>query len=56
MRQSRLTFRGEFFNLFNTTNFTAPTTDFRSANFGRVGSTFDPRAVQFALRLSVLRK
>ncbi len=49
---SRLTFRGEFFNLFNTTNFTAPTTDFRSANFGRVGSTFDPRAVQLALRLS----
>jgi hypothetical protein len=50
--QSRLTFRAEAFNLFNTTNFTAPTTDLRSANFGRVGSTFDPRAIQLALRLS----
>lgn len=50
--QSRLTFRGEAFNLFNRTNFTAPTTDLRSANFGRVSSTFDPRAVQFALRLT----
>lgn len=49
---SRLTFRGEFFNLFNKTNFTAPTSDIRSANFGRVGSTFDPRAIQFALRLA----
>ncbi len=50
--QSRLTFRAEAFNLFNTTNFTAPTTDLRSANFGRVSSTFDPRAIQLALRLS----
>jgi len=48
---SRLTFRGEFFNLLNHTNFTAPTTDLRSANFGRVTSTFDPRAIQLALRL-----
>jgi hypothetical protein len=49
---SRLTFRAEAFNLFNTTNFTAPNTDLRSANFGRVSSTFDPRAVQLALRLA----
>lgn len=49
---SRLTFRAEAFNLFNTTNFTAPSTDLRSANFGRVASTFDPRAVQLALRLT----
>jgi hypothetical protein len=49
---SRLTFRAEAFNLFNKTNFTAPTTDIRSANFGRVGSTFDPRAIQLALRFA----
>ena len=50
--QSRLTFRAEAFNLLNTTNFTAPTTDLRSGNFGRVTSTFDPRAIQLALRLA----
>jgi hypothetical protein len=49
---SRLTFRAEGFNLLNTTNFTAPNTDLRSANFGRVSSTFDPRAIQLALRFS----
>jgi hypothetical protein len=50
--QSRLTFRAEAFNLLNTTNFTAPTTDVRSGNFGRVTSTFDARAIQLALRLA----
>lgn len=48
---SRLQFRGEFFNFFNRTNFGAPTVDLRSANFGRVTSTFDPRIVQLALKL-----
>lgn len=44
-------FRGEFYNLFNQTNFTIPTVDLSSANFGRSGSTFDPRYIQFALEL-----
>ena len=48
---ARLEFRTEFFNFFNRTNFSAPTTDARSAAFGRVTSTFDPRIVQFALKL-----
>ena len=48
----RLTFRGEFYNLFNQTNFLAPTTDLSSANFGRVAGTFDPRFVQLALKLT----
>jgi hypothetical protein len=47
----RLQFRAEFFNLFNRTNFQAPTVDRRSAAYGRVGSTFDPRIIQFALKL-----
>jgi Carboxypeptidase regulatory-like domain len=47
---SRLEFRTEFFNLFNKTNFGAPTVDRRSAAFGRVSSTFDPRIIQFALK------
>lgn len=48
---ARLQFRGEFYNLLNKTNFTAPTVDLSSASFGRSGSTFDPRYVQFALKL-----
>jgi hypothetical protein len=49
--QSRLTFRAEFFNLFNRTNFNAPVVDRRNAAFGRVTSTFDPRLIQLALKL-----
>ena len=48
----RLMARGEFFNFFNKTNFSAPNSDLNSANFGRVSSTFDPRIVQVALKLS----
>ncbi|MBO0723157.1 MAG: TonB-dependent receptor, partial [Blastocatellia bacterium] len=47
---ARLEFRAEFFNFFNQTNFNAPTFDLRSAAFGRVSSTFDPRIIQFALK------
>ncbi|MFN0101487.1 MAG: carboxypeptidase regulatory-like domain-containing protein [Bryobacteraceae bacterium] len=49
---ARLTFRSEFYNLFNQTNFAAPDVNFASATFGRVSSTFDPRFVQLALKLS----
>jgi hypothetical protein len=48
---ARLQFRSEFYNLFNRTNFTAPTVDLSSANFGRVSSTMDPRFIQLALKL-----
>ncbi len=48
---ARLQFRAEFYNLFNNTNFNAPTVDISSANFGRSTSTFDPRFVQFGLKL-----
>ena len=49
---ARLTFRGEFYNLLNQTNFGAPTVDVTNAAFGRVGSTFEPRFAQLALKLS----
>ena len=49
---ARLQFRGEFYNLFNKTNFGAPDVNLASANFGRVGATLDPRFVQLALKLS----
>lgn len=49
---ARLTVRGEFYNLFNQTNFSAPDVNFANAAFGRVSSTFDPRFVQIALKLA----
>ena len=49
---SRLTFRGEFYNLLNQTNFAAPDVNLANASFGRVSSTFDPRFVQLGLKLA----
>jgi hypothetical protein len=48
---ARLQFRGEFYNLFNKTNFQAPQVNIAAANFGRSTSTEDPRYVQLALKL-----
>jgi len=49
---ARLTFRSEFYNLLNHKNFAAPDVNIANATFGRVSSTFDPRFVQMALKLS----
>lgn len=46
----RLQLRGEAFNLFNTTNFRAVSTNVTAANFGQVTSTRDPRTMQLALK------
>jgi len=63
----KLEIRGEFFNLFNHTNFTNPGivnngnsifssvatgTNINSSQFGQITSTFDPRIIQLAMRLS----
>jgi outer membrane receptor protein involved in Fe transport len=63
----KLEFRAEFFNLFNHVNFTNPSvtnngdgtfsggaagTNINSSQFGQITSTFDPRIIQLALRLS----
>jgi hypothetical protein len=62
-----LEFRGDFFNIFNHTNFTNPGvvnnlngtfsgggagTNLNSSQFGQVTSTFDQRIIQLAFRLS----
>ncbi len=48
-----LRFRSEFFNLYNTVNFTAPVTSLSSAAFGRyVSNATSPRVIQFSLKLT----
>jgi hypothetical protein len=47
----KIQFRAEFFNVFNHTNFTAPTTDRNSGAFGTIRGTLAPRQIQFALKL-----
>jgi len=50
---SNLEFRVEFFNAFNTTQFSNPVTNFSSAAFGTITSTaVSPRIVQMALKFN----
>ncbi|MGH9632560.1 MAG: TonB-dependent receptor domain-containing protein [Bryobacteraceae bacterium] len=46
-----LQFRAEFFNLFNNVNFSGPSTNRSSAQFGRITLAGDPRILQFALKV-----
>jgi len=46
-------FRAEFFNAFNHTQFSNPSTNVSSAAFGTITSTaVNPRIIQFALKLN----
>lgn len=48
----RVQFRGELFNLFNTTNLGAPNSNVSSGSFGQITSLATPaRQIQFALKL-----
>jgi hypothetical protein len=47
----RLEFRGEAFNTFNKTNFTAPASVISNSNFGTIISTFPARQIQSGLKL-----
>jgi hypothetical protein len=48
-----LEFRAEFFNAFNTPQFSSPATNVSAANFGVISSTaVSPRIVQMALKLN----
>jgi len=52
--QRNLEFRAEFFNAFNIVNYAAPNSDFSSATFGKVTSTYvtnRPRQIQFGLKI-----
>ncbi len=43
--------RAEFFNVFNHTEFANPSTNVSSSLFGQITTTFDPRIIQFGLKL-----
>jgi hypothetical protein len=47
----KIQFRGEFFNVFNHTNFNGVVTSFGAGNFGQVTSAKDPREIELVLRL-----
>jgi hypothetical protein len=44
-------FRAESFNTFNHTEFNGVDTGSTDSNFGQVTSTYDPRELQFGLKL-----
>lgn len=46
-----LEFRAEAFNLFNRTNFRAPNGNRSSAGYGTITASYDPRILQFALKV-----
>jgi hypothetical protein len=51
-RESRLEFRAEVFNLLNKTNFRAANANRSAAGFGTITQTYDPRQIQFGVKLS----
>ena len=46
----RIEFRGEFFNLFNRTNFGVPNSTRSASAFGTIRSTWPARMIQLALK------
>ena len=44
--------RGEFFNLLNRTNFRAPNGNRSNAAYGTITTTYDPRIIQFGLKVN----
>ena len=50
--RANLQFRAEFFNLFNNVNFKLPNARLTSSAFGRITSAYDPRIIQFAMKLA----
>lgn len=52
--RTRVEFRGELFNILNKTNFQPPNINLSSGvgSFGKITSTFDPRIIQFSLKVS----
>lgn len=47
----KMELRAEFFNILNSVQFRDPSTSINSGTFGQISTTFDPRIIQFGLRL-----
>jgi hypothetical protein len=47
----KIEFRGEFYNLTNTPQFSNPSTNLNSGNFGEISSASGQRNIQFGMRL-----
>jgi len=48
---AKIQFRGEFFNVFNHTNFNFPNVQVDSPAFGTITQAGDPRQIQLALKI-----
>jgi hypothetical protein len=48
--QIKLSFKGEFFNFLNHTNFSGVSTSLGSGTYGRITSARDPRKIQLSMR------
>jgi hypothetical protein len=48
--RQKFQFRGEFFNIFNHTNFSGVSTAVGSGTYGQITSARDPRIVELVLR------
>jgi hypothetical protein len=51
-RETRLEFRAEAFNVLNKTNFRAANGNRSSAAFGTITATYDPRQIQFGVKVT----
>ncbi|OLC91390.1 MAG: hypothetical protein AUH86_20770 [Acidobacteria bacterium 13_1_40CM_4_58_4] len=49
--RTSIQFRAEFFNIFNNVNFRNPGNTLGGGDFGRLTSAFDPRIIQFGLKV-----
>jgi hypothetical protein len=52
LENTKLEFRGEFFNLPNHPRFGVPGNNVQSSAFGKITSSGEPRDIQFALKLT----
>ncbi len=49
--KARMEFRAEFFNILNSVQFRDPSTSITGGTFGQINTTYDPRIVQFGLKV-----
>jgi hypothetical protein len=47
----KVEFRAEFFNVLNSVQFRDPSTSITSGTFGLISTTYDPRIIQFGLKV-----